>query len=58
MLCLVESQGLVGFIDGEAPPPLKDDTDCIAWKQTDWLVKAWILGSLSDEIVKNVGSFG
>lgn len=55
MLCLVESQGLIGYINGKAPPPSpKDDEDYGAWRRTDWLVKGWILGALSDETLQNV----
>lgn len=51
VLRLVERQGLVGFIDGEAPPAPSDDPDYGTWRRTNWLVKGWILGTLSDEAV-------
>lgn len=57
MLCLVESQGLVGFIDGKTPPPPKEHVDYGAWRRTDWLVKGWILGALSAEIVPHIAHF-
>lgn len=49
MLGLLESQGLIGFIDGNAQP-----NDDVEWRRTDWLVKAFILGALSDEVLQNV----
>lgn len=63
MLCLIESQDLLGYIDGEiSPPPPPDDgkrnsKKYVAWRRTDQLVKGWILGALSDEIVGSV-AFG
>ncbi|KAK6126729.1 hypothetical protein DH2020_039528 [Rehmannia glutinosa] len=66
MLCLIYSQGLLGFIDGtNAPPPETvaaapaDGTtaaiknkDYGLWIRTDMLVKGWILCSLNDDILK------
>ncbi|KAL1551471.1 hypothetical protein AAHA92_19313 [Salvia divinorum] len=49
MLCLLESQGLAGLIEA-TPPRNRDD----AWRRADRLVKGWILGALSDEIIKMV----
>ncbi|XP_047952686.1 uncharacterized protein LOC125198376 isoform X2 [Salvia hispanica] len=54
MLCLLESQGLVGFIDGKVPPP--QNSNVVAWRRTDWLVKGWILGTLSNEVIESVNS--
>ncbi|KAK6126737.1 hypothetical protein DH2020_039508 [Rehmannia glutinosa] len=65
MLCLIQSQGLLGFIDGTiAPPPetVADPADGTAtagvtnqdydlWVRTDMLVKGWILCSLNDDVV-------
>lgn len=49
MLRLLESQGLIGFIDDNAQP-----NDDVEWERTDWLVKAFILGALSDQLLQNV----
>ncbi|KAH6782673.1 hypothetical protein C2S51_007966 [Perilla frutescens var. frutescens] len=57
MLCLIEGQGFVGFIDGEAPPPPNDSQVYAEWRRSDRLVKGWILDALSDEVVQSVVSF-
>lgn len=54
MLCLIESQGLLAFIDGAAPPPPVDGQDYAAWRRTDRLIKGWILGALSDSVAETV----
>ncbi|XP_060198746.1 uncharacterized protein LOC132627420 isoform X2 [Lycium barbarum] len=51
MLCLLESQELVGFIDGTLIQPM---LDYLKWKRSDRLVKGWILGFLTEEILQNV----
>ncbi|KAL1540241.1 hypothetical protein AAHA92_24622 [Salvia divinorum] len=48
MLCLFESQDLIGFIDGTSTN--RDDV----WRRTDWLIKGWTLGALTDEVIKTV----
>ncbi|KAA8542496.1 hypothetical protein F0562_023648 [Nyssa sinensis] len=64
---LIFSQNLVGFIDGQivAPPqnnidPLHvrseitaeiESPEDLAWRRTDWLLKGWIMGSLSEEVL-------
>lgn len=61
----IDSQGCLGFIDGtiKSPPPvvLSDSSDQIvlnpdflAWKQTDRLIKGWIISSLSEVILSLV----
>ncbi|KAL3371437.1 hypothetical protein AABB24_008133 [Solanum stoloniferum] len=47
IICLLESQELVGFIDGTnlIHLPLLD----LKWKRSDRLVKGWIFGSLAEE---------
>lgn len=48
ILCLVDSQGLLPYL-------INDPLHQIALRApTDRLLKAWILGSVSDEIVKRV----
>ncbi|KAK2983385.1 hypothetical protein RJ640_016009 [Escallonia rubra] len=67
ILCLLESQGLVGFIDGTTPAPAETATtvandanegvtnpDYLLWKKSDLLVKGWILGSLSEQVLETV----
>ncbi|KAA8542484.1 hypothetical protein F0562_023643 [Nyssa sinensis] len=67
MLSLILSQNLQGFIDGqnEAPPQNItvqphdgselnaeiENPEYPAWTRTDWLLKGWIIGSLSEEIL-------
>ncbi|KAH6761657.1 hypothetical protein C2S52_019090 [Perilla frutescens var. hirtella] len=61
MLCLLESQDVVGFVDGGIlqPPPLEkgggDSSDeQKQWRRIDRLVKGWILGSLGKDVLDAV----
>ncbi|KAK4391871.1 hypothetical protein Sango_1964900 [Sesamum angolense] len=64
MLCIIQSQGLLGFIDGTNPPPPQTAVDATTaavrnpdydiWSRTDVLLKGWILCSLNDDIVNDV----
>ncbi|XP_073154445.1 uncharacterized protein [Henckelia pumila] len=45
MLCLLESQDLLGFVDGQIPPP-EESMEKI-WRRTDQLITGWILGSIT-----------
>ncbi|KAL0333696.1 UNVERIFIED_CONTAM: hypothetical protein Sangu_1525800 [Sesamum angustifolium] len=62
MLCIIQSQGLLGFIDGTNPPPppetAADATTAVPdydiWSRTDVLLKGWILCSLEDDIAYEV----
>ncbi|GFP89174.1 ankyrin repeat ph and sec7 domain containing protein secg [Phtheirospermum japonicum] len=66
ILCLIESQDLLRFIDGTIPPPqpppkVPSDDDGsyinnVVWR-TDRVVKGWILGALADNVLKNVANF-
>ncbi|KAA8542492.1 hypothetical protein F0562_023635 [Nyssa sinensis] len=67
MLSLIVSQNLVGFIDGQnVVPPQRiivrpdvrseltaeiENPEYQAWRRTDWLLKGWIIGSLSEEVL-------
>lgn len=62
MLGLIESQNLVGFIDGEYPQPdqqiLSSDgksqetnPEYVRWRNSDRLLRGWITGTLSEEIL-------
>nr|CAD1837421.1 unnamed protein product [Ananas comosus var. bracteatus] len=62
VLSLIESQDLLGFITGESKPPHHEvpssdessqiqNPDFTAWTRTDCLVKAWITGTLSEEVL-------
>ncbi|KAL8493996.1 hypothetical protein ACS0TY_024973 [Phlomoides rotata] len=56
MLCLVESQDLLGFINGELVAPEEQGKtktqDYAVWRRNDRLLKGWILGALTDEVVR------
>ncbi|OIT40322.1 PREDICTED: protein ACCELERATED CELL DEATH 6-like isoform X2 [Nicotiana attenuata] len=56
MLCLLESQELVGFIDGTLiqTPLLENPDNYLKWKRSDRLVKGWILGSLTEDMLEYV----
>ncbi|KAL0349845.1 UNVERIFIED_CONTAM: hypothetical protein Sradi_4133700 [Sesamum radiatum] len=64
MLCIIQSQGLLGFIDGTNLPPPETAADATTaairnpdyniWRTIDVLLKGWILCSLNDDIVNNV----
>ncbi|XP_073156783.1 uncharacterized protein [Henckelia pumila] len=45
MLCLFESQDLLGFVDGQIPPP--EESMEKLWRRTDQLITGWILGSIT-----------
>ncbi|GAV65380.1 UBN2_3 domain-containing protein, partial [Cephalotus follicularis] len=61
ILSLIESQDLLGFINGQTPAPAREiqgtneqqitNPDYIVWRKTDRLVKAWITGTLSEEVL-------
>lgn len=63
---LKESQGCMGFIDGiirsphmlitvsDSPGQLVSNPNFLAWKQTDRLIKGWIISTLSEEILSQV----
>lgn len=54
IVCLVESQDLVGVIDGAITSPSETCADYAQWKRTDSLVKGWILGSLTEQLLPYV----
>ncbi|KAG8391307.1 hypothetical protein BUALT_Bualt01G0174300 [Buddleja alternifolia] len=56
MLCLVESQDLLGFIDGETPPLPENAAaeEQKVWRRRDRLVKGWILGSVGEDALDAV----
>nr|CAD1838639.1 unnamed protein product [Ananas comosus var. bracteatus] len=61
VLSLIESQDLLGFLMGEtiAPPKMStsengatvNNPDYTSWVRTDRLVKSWIVGTLSKEVL-------
>ncbi|CAI9267766.1 unnamed protein product [Lactuca saligna] len=55
MLCLIEGHGMLGFIDGtlEPPPETKPD-NAQWWRRSDALLRGWILGSLSDDVLSSI----
>ncbi|KAK6119946.1 hypothetical protein DH2020_046314 [Rehmannia glutinosa] len=71
LLCLIQSQGLLGFIDGTNAPPSENvadpadgttvavvkNHDYDLWIRTDMLVKGWILCSLNDDVVYTLSTF-
>ncbi|CAN4113766.1 unnamed protein product [Withania somnifera] len=54
IVCLLESQDLVGVINGEITLPSESCADYVQRKRTDSLVKGWILGSLTEQILPYV----
>ncbi|XP_049391299.1 uncharacterized protein LOC125855602 [Solanum stenotomum] len=52
IICLLESQELVGFIDGTNLIHLPSLD--LKWKRSDRLVKGWIFGSLAEEMFQYV----
>ncbi|XP_016493499.1 uncharacterized protein LOC107812838 isoform X7 [Nicotiana tabacum] len=55
IVCLLESQELVGFVDGTITSPLETDgLDYLQWKKSDRFVKGLILGSLTEQVLRDV----
>ncbi|GAV58726.1 UBN2_3 domain-containing protein, partial [Cephalotus follicularis] len=63
IISLIESQGLLGFINGDTPSPAQEidqngiqiiNIDYTSWVKTDKLIKAWITGTLSEEELGHV----
>ncbi|XP_073152209.1 uncharacterized protein [Henckelia pumila] len=58
MICMLESQDLLGFIDGTtpSPPPDSDNGESMGklWRRTDRLVKGWIFGSIMHDALDAV----
>ncbi|KAH6757813.1 hypothetical protein C2S52_023278 [Perilla frutescens var. hirtella] len=62
MLCLLESQDMLGFVNGWIiQPPVRDidddgddDEQKKQWRRTDRLVKGWILGSIGKDALHAV----
>uniref|UniRef100_A0A5B7A6J5 PGG domain-containing protein n=1 Tax=Davidia involucrata TaxID=16924 RepID=A0A5B7A6J5_DAVIN len=62
MLGLIESQDMLGFIDGMNPAPAEtitvphdtreiENQNYLSWRRSDRLLKGWIIGSLSEHIL-------
>ncbi|GAV69076.1 UBN2_3 domain-containing protein [Cephalotus follicularis] len=60
IISLIESQGLLRFINGDSPSPAQEidqkgiqiiNPDYTSWVKTDKLIKAWITGTLSEEVL-------
>ncbi|GLT92407.1 hypothetical protein SLE2022_102460 [Rubroshorea leprosula] len=72
MAALIESQDMQGFLDGEYVMPAAkitptDSTDAegpkevpnpayISWRRSDRLLRGWITGTLSEEVLGIVGT--
>ncbi|KAL4560218.1 hypothetical protein LXL04_032367 [Taraxacum kok-saghyz] len=55
MLCLIEGHDMLGFIDGTLEPPPDTNPDAAQWwRRSDALLRGWILGSLSNDILTNI----
>ncbi|KAJ0817608.1 putative ankyrin repeat-containing domain, retrotransposon Copia-like protein [Helianthus annuus] len=52
MTCLLESYDMLGFIDGTLEKP--EENMYREWKRSDALVKGWIYGSLSEDVMETV----
>lgn len=44
----------LGFIDGSVEKPKEGTTEFLKWRKADYMVRSWILGSLTKELA---GSF-
>ncbi|GAV72829.1 UBN2_3 domain-containing protein, partial [Cephalotus follicularis] len=60
IISLIESQGLLGFINGDTPSPAQEidqngtqiiNLDYTSWVKTDKLIKAWITGTLFEAVL-------
>ncbi|XP_042001676.1 protein ACCELERATED CELL DEATH 6-like [Salvia splendens] len=52
MICLLESQDVMGFVNGEIVAPEKQEIEQYKlWRRTDRLVKGWILGSIGTAVL-------
>ncbi|KAJ9558331.1 hypothetical protein OSB04_012945 [Centaurea solstitialis] len=51
MMCLVDSHDMLGFIDGTFKSPKEKYRE---WKRSDMLVKGWIFGSVSKDVMKTL----
>ncbi|KAG6411175.1 hypothetical protein SASPL_129253 [Salvia splendens] len=52
MICLLESQDVMGFVNGEIVAPEKQEIEQYKlWRRTDRLVKGWILGSIGTDVL-------
>ncbi|KZV17518.1 hypothetical protein F511_38353 [Dorcoceras hygrometricum] len=47
MMCLLQSQDLLGFIDGQIQQPGESMDEQNLWIRTDQLITGWILGSIT-----------
>ncbi|KAL9991369.1 putative ankyrin repeat-containing domain, PGG domain, retrotransposon Copia-like protein [Helianthus debilis subsp. tardiflorus] len=52
MTCLLDSYDMLGFIDGTLEKP--EENMYREWKRSDTLVKGWIYGSLSEDVMETV----
>ncbi|KAJ0622944.1 putative P-type ATPase, transmembrane domain superfamily, PGG domain, retrotransposon Copia [Helianthus annuus] len=67
MECLLDSHDLLGFVDGTVKEPQEDDNskgnvaDFKAkhreWQRSDLLVKGWIFGSVSEDVMRSIDSY-
>ncbi|KAJ0687627.1 putative ankyrin repeat-containing domain, PGG domain, retrotransposon Copia-like protein [Helianthus annuus] len=58
MLCLIEGHDLLGFIDGTLdPPPETSPEKYHWWRRSDALVRGWMLGFLTEDILTGTIGF-
>ncbi|KAJ9559255.1 hypothetical protein OSB04_013869 [Centaurea solstitialis] len=58
MLCLLEGHDMLGFVDGTLEPPPEGAPDTARWwRRSDALLRGWILGSLSEDVLANSVGF-
>nr|XP_043631469.1 uncharacterized protein LOC122602921 [Erigeron canadensis] len=53
MICLLESHGMLGFIDGTIKCTQRK-AEYKEWKRSDTLVKGWIFGSLTENVMNTL----
>ncbi|XP_071688510.1 uncharacterized protein [Rutidosis leptorrhynchoides] len=55
MLCLIEGHDMLGFITGDIQsPPETSPENVQRWRRSDALLRGWILGSLTDNVLTEI----
>ena len=54
MVCLMESNEMMGFINGRFKKPQETGGNYWKWKRSDTLVRGWIFGSMCEDVMTTV----